>query len=247
MSANFAPRGELPSDNQIDVWAVPLSSTVEESARWERVLSSDEQLRAARFRFARDAIRFRHCHAALRVLLGGYLNVSPWELEFTTSVQGKPQLLAESPLRFNLAHSENLAVMAFGIIGEVGIDVEKVAGVKFGERIAANYFTSEEADLVRQETSADMRARTFLRLWTRKEAVLKAVGCGLTLPLNSVNVAHSDIVAVRAGPDGGIESRWRVQELPLTPEFVGSVAAPQGNWSIHQRSLSSEAFAACFS
>src|SRR5947209_11782674 len=111
--------GELPPKDAIDVWVIPLTSRMD-LMESERVLSSEEQSRAAHFRFERDAARFRRCHAALRILLGRYLDRPASELLFGASELGKPHLVGESPLRFNLAHSKDMAVMAFATLGEVG-------------------------------------------------------------------------------------------------------------------------------
>jgi 4'-phosphopantetheinyl transferase len=238
---NLLPTGELPPDATIDVWVVPLTACTEEGGDLDGVLSSDERARAAHFRFVRDAARFQCCHAAVRILLGRYLKQSASELLLTTAERGKPRLAAESALRFNLAHSNDLAVIAFTTIGEVGVDVEAVAAGVSAESIAAAYFTSEEAALVRQPRAADARARTFLQLWTRKEAIFKAAGSGLFSPLDSIDVAQSKVASVRAGRESGIDSRWRVEDLQLGPEFIGAVSAPAGDWIIRQWVLSNEA------
>ncbi|MGH9696401.1 MAG: 4'-phosphopantetheinyl transferase family protein, partial [Bryobacteraceae bacterium] len=223
-----------PRDGTIDIWTVPLASCAE-AAKLDGVLSSDERSRAARFRFVRDGMRFRLCHAALRIALGHYLGQPASELVFTTGAWGKPRLGAESALRFNLAHSEDLTVMAFTTVGEVGVDLEAVAANIPAESIAKAHFTSQEAALVRQPRSIETQARTFLRLWTRKEAIFKGVGCGLFSALDSIDVAaQSNVVSVGTGLDGGVNSRWRLEDLELGPDFIGVVAAPAGEWTVVQ-------------
>ena len=235
MRASLPPRGELPPQGIIDIWVVPLSSSAEESVELDSVLSSDERRRATHFRFIRDAARFRERRAALRIGLSRYLDQPASELVLTTGVFGKPRLAGESPLRFNLAHSQDLAVMAFTTVGEVGIDLEAVTGTEIPvESIATAYFTPEEAALVRQERPIDAQARTFFRLWARKEAVLKAAGCGLSSPLDSIDVASGNFASVRTGLDAGIDSRWRVEDLELGLDFIGAVAGPAHDWLIRQ-------------
>jgi 4'-phosphopantetheinyl transferase len=167
--------------------------------------------------------------------LSRYLDQPASELALTTGTFGKPRLAGESPLRFNLAHSAGLAVMAFATVSEVGIDLEAVTGTEIcAESIATGYFTPEEAALVRRARSMDTQARIFLRLWARKEAILKAAGCGLLSTLDSIDVAGSNIVSVRTGFDGGIDSRWRVEDLEFGLEFIGAVAGPADDWVIRQ-------------
>jgi len=235
MRTSGSLRGELPPQGTIDVWLVPLTSSAEQSVELDCVLSSDERGRSTHFRFLRDAARFRERRAALRIGLSHYLDQPASELVLTTGVFGKPRLAGDSPLRFNLAHSEDLAIMAFTTVGEIGIDLEAVTGADIcAESIATAYFTPEEAALVRERRSTDAQARTFLRLWTRKEAVLKAAAYGLSSPLDSIDVASGNVVSVRSGTNGGIGSRWRVKEIELGVHFIGAVAGPAHDWVVRQ-------------
>lgn len=127
-SSFFPSHGELPPEGVIDIWLVPLTSTAEESLELDRVLSIDERRRATHFRLDRDATRFRERRARLRMALSGYLDQPASELVITTGAFGKPRLAGESPLRFNLGHSESLALMAFTTGCEIGIDVEAITG-----------------------------------------------------------------------------------------------------------------------
>lgn len=235
MRQTLPPRGELPPGGTIDIWIVSLASLAEESGDLDHILSSDERSRSSRFRFIRDTRRFRRRRAALRIALSRYLDQPASELLLTTGAFGKPRLARESPLRFNSAHSEDVAVMAFTTIGEIGVDVEAVTGAEVSAgSIAAAYFTAQEAVLVRQEHSVDARVRTFLQLWARKEAIFKAIGCGLSSRLDSIDVTRSNVVSVLTGCNGGIDSRWRVEDLEFGFDFIGAVAGPPQDWVVRQ-------------
>ena len=92
-------------------------------------------------------------------------------------------------VRFNVTHSEGLGLIAFSIASEVGIDVETIGrDVEMLELAAAN-FTTNEAAMVAAAQTEDEQARFFFRLWTRKEAVLKAAGCGIANGLKGVDVS----------------------------------------------------------
>jgi 4'-phosphopantetheinyl transferase len=239
MRETLPPLGELPPRGTIDIWMVSLASFAEESEHLDHILSSDERSRSTHFRLIRDSRRFRGRRAALRMALSRYLDQPASKLLLTTGAFGKPSLACESPLRFNLAHSEDLAVMAFTTTGEVGIDLEAVTGAEISAgSIAASYFTAREAVLVRQQRSVDAQVRTFLRLWVRKEAVFKAIGCGLSSKLDSIDVARSNIVLVRAGSNAALDSQWRVEDLDFGCDFMGAVAGPPHNWVVRQRALS---------
>jgi len=152
------------------------------------MLAADEQVRAARFIRARDRRRFVSCRAALRQILGVLLDASPGSLQFRAGGQGKPELVPEPgrdepsdcrhPLRFNVSHSAELALIAVCRGRELGVDIERVRPFAEADRIVASFFsTAEQAAFAMIPDEAKDRA--FVRGWTRKEAVLKALGIGL--------------------------------------------------------------------
>jgi len=152
------------------------------------VLAADEQVRAARFIRARDRRRFVSCRAALRQILGGLLDASPGSLQFRAGGQGKPELVPEPacdepsdcrhPLRFNVSHSAELALIAVCRGRELGVDIERVRPFAEADRIVASFFsTAEQAAFA--SIPDEVKARAFVRGWTRKEAILKGLGIGL--------------------------------------------------------------------
>lgn len=145
------------------------------------VLSVDERERARSFFFERDRRRFIVARGILRSLLGRYLSTAPETIAFRYGANGKPELAgaaAADGLRFNLAHSEGLAIYAFTRVGEVGIDLERIREMPEWERIAATCLPAAES--ARLCTGATQRAtEEFFRAWTRQEARLKALGVGL--------------------------------------------------------------------
>ena len=137
---------------------------------------------------ARDRRRFVSCRAALRQILGSLLDAHPGSLQFRAGGQGKPELVSDGPggessdwrhpLRFNVSHSAELALIAVCRGRELGVDIERVRPMAEADRIVASFFSTAE-----QATFAlipdDARALAFVRGWTRKEAVLKGLGIGL--------------------------------------------------------------------
>lgn len=162
------------------------------------VLSDDEVDRAGRFRFPHLTAKYVLARAVLRCLLGALVEQRPESLQFEIGPHGKPSLnIAGTRLAFNVSHSGDLAAYAVALECEIGIDVEQVRPVPELLTIAGHYFTEEE----RAEISASGPASeaAFFRCWTRKEAYIKAVGGGLSIPLNSFRVP--------VGPVGGVH-RW---------------------------------------
>ena len=176
--------------DEVHLWHVSLRRPHVELARLDALLSGDERVRADRFRFARDRDRFVAARGLLRAILAGYLDRDPADLRFAYGPHGKPTLPApDAELRFNIAHAGEHALVAVGRGRELGIDLEAVrADLEFGE-LAATSLTASERDLLATVPPA-RRPECFASLWTRKEALAKAIGLGLALPFDRVDVAE---------------------------------------------------------
>lgn len=174
-------------DRQVHVWRIPLGVGAGNVARLRSILSPDERQRADRFLKQEIGDRFVIARGSLRRVLGAYLGMAPAELEFTYSGLGKPSLTGVD-LNFNLSHSHELAVLAVAQGGELGVDVEYLRPQANFKAIATRFFAPEEVDAIEQ-LPAEVQLRAFFSCWTRKEAILKAVGKGLTYPLNQVVVS----------------------------------------------------------
>jgi 4'-phosphopantetheinyl transferase len=218
--------GLLPGE--VEVWAAWLDLNAEEAAALWTILSREEQERARRFASERDRGRFAAARGLLRTILGNRLSIEPRGIEFGYSANGKPFLMggfAGTGLQFNLSHSGGLAVFALGRRGLVGVDVEQVRPVPNLSPLAERFFSAREYAEI-QRLSGEEAQRGFFRIWTRKEAWLKATGQGITGPLKSVEVlGSSGDVEVRAEPrDGTGEQRLRLYDLAPAPGFVGALA-----------------------
>ena len=170
------------------LWLVDLAQPV--SAYELACLSPEEQARAARFRAPHDRDRYLRAHARLRQLLACHTDFAAGELAFAAGEFGKPRLAQAPALHFNLAHSDDTAVIAISNAGEVGVDVEVQREVPDASALAVLHFTPEERNEL-ASAPADQVDRVFLRGWTRKEACLKAVGVGLSLAPSSFEVGLS--------------------------------------------------------
>ena len=156
-----------------------------------RVLSRGERVRATKFLVERERRRFVAARAQLRELLGSRLGVAPGTIDLVYGPLGKPALsptFAGSAIRFNLAHSGDVAAYVFTRGLEVGIDVEIVREVPEADRIAAGLFARAEREAYRLLDPID-RPLAFFRCWTRKEALLKAIGDGVGLRLDRCAVS----------------------------------------------------------
>lgn len=180
---------QLPND-EIHIWTASLEKTPERRAEFLPILSSDEQARAKRFYFERDRNHYVAGRAILRILLGNYLGVEPARIEFTYGVYGKPDLetaLNGRNLQFNLSHSKDQAIYAFNWDQPVGVDIEYIHPMKNMEEIAAQFFTANECEMI-HFSPKDQKYESFFKIWTCKEAYLKANGSGLMVPINQVEI-----------------------------------------------------------
>jgi 4'-phosphopantetheinyl transferase len=215
----------------IDVWPISLCEGHLTAVEAEAILSPEERQRAARFYFPEHRLRFRLCHAAVRQILSSYLDSSPSELQFVCESNGKPQLVGYPRLCFNLSHSGDLALLAVADGLQVGVDVEAVR-LHLPVDELARFFTDSEREKLLATADGEARARLFFRWWTRKEAVLKADGSGLSGGLNRLDISNCPPDVVRFPAEG---AWWRIEDLEVPPGYSGALAAPPGPWEIRWR------------
>jgi len=218
---------ETAKAHDVDVWLISCDSVnqIDSSAG---LLSPEERERAARFHRELDRNRFRVTHTATRMILAQYLNVEPRELRFVAQAGGKPEF--DSPFRsagiqFNLSHSSELALLAVAREATVGVDVEWIdPDLRIGE-VAERFFSAAEVSVL-NALPAEERVEAFFSCWTRKEAYIKALGEGLSVPLDSFEVAFGSqraaaLVAVRSNP--AELSRWSMYDLKVPEGYKAAV------------------------
>jgi 4'-phosphopantetheinyl transferase len=192
------------------------------------VLTDEERDRARRFVFDRDRDRFIEARACLRQLLAARLGTPPDSVELVYGARGKPALAAgyaDTGLRFNVSHCDDLTLYAFSCGREIGIDVEAVRPIGDADDIAARFFSQRENRAYRALEPSD-RPLGFFQCWTRKEAFIKALGDGLSYPLNRFDVSltpgePAQILRVEDTP--GDRCGWRLESWSPAPGFVAAV------------------------
>lgn len=197
------------------------------------LLSEAERQRASRFVFGRDRHRFTVARSRLRELLGVRLDVRPESIELAYGNRGKPALarhFADSDLHFNVSHCGDVAVYAFALGREIGIDVEAVRAIRDADDIAARCFSRHENEAYRALDPSD-KPLGFFNCWTRKEAFIKALGHGLYHPLDSfdVSLAPGDpakILRIEGAP--GDHCSWHMEAFSPAPGLVAAVVVESG-------------------
>jgi len=180
------------------------------------VIGADERAHADRFRFARDRRRFIARRARLRQLLGAWVGRAPDALRFGENSHGKP-ILADGPC-FSLSHSADMMMLAIGDVA-VGCDVERIDPALDWPPLAETFFTAtERAALAALPPEAARRA--FFACWARKEAFVKALGLGLSWPLDAFDVSVGATPALLSGGAG-----WAIAAAPDVPGFATAIVA----------------------
>jgi 4'-phosphopantetheinyl transferase len=236
MTADFSWRDPsgwcVPGPAEVDVWRASLDVSASLAARLARPLGPEERARAQRFRSGADQRRFTVARGVLRALIASYVGLPARALRLSEGIHGKPQLVpptADAPhpeLTFNVSHSGELALYAIARGRQVGIDLERMDATTDIEALARRFFSDAERsgfDSVEHER----RTAAFYRVWTAKEAYLKARGLGLSLPLCSFDVALRSGEPTRlmaGGLTGRVESRWTLVELPAGPGYAAALA-----------------------
>jgi 4'-phosphopantetheinyl transferase len=242
---------------EVHLWRVSLNQPIEVVHSLAPLLSPDEQQRADRFRRDQDRQHFIVGRAMLRQILGRYLEISPAALQFGYEPRGKPFLvnapdlqapdlqalslqapgLRFSDLQFNVSHSHELALYAIGRDRRVGVDLEYLSRtLSEVEPLAQRFFAAREyADLM--ALPAEQRRSAFLRLWTCKEAVLKAIGTGLG-GLEQIEIPQSSAPEFQLTTGvGKTIAHWSILQLAsdlITPDldYVGALAIEGDSWQL---------------
>jgi len=247
MTINPGLSFELPvrtvAGGEAHVWKLPLDIDKRTLAKVAGLLSLDERKRAGRFQFELHRDRFIAGRAMLRLILGRYCDVPPAELRFEYAPNGKPTLRrgegicsSGDALHFNLEHSDGIGVLTIARVGPVGVDVEQVRGFPELSEFVRRFFSAREA----AEFSAlrcEGQSAAFFTLWTRKEALLKAIGEGIGQSLDRVEVtflpgAPARVLSLPTNLAAGCE--WSLVDLMILPSYVGALALPVRNASVSQ-------------
>jgi 4'-phosphopantetheinyl transferase len=211
----------------LHLWRLRLDLPDSTQATLADLLAPDEAARAARFHFERDRRHFAAARGQLRQVLAAYTGDAPAALLLAADAHGKPYLArAPRPLHFNLAHSGAWALVAVSAAQPVGADIE-FTGRALDDRasIARRFFAPGEAQRLAALPEAE-QPEAFFRIWTRKEAYVKARGEGLALALDSFEVSLEPDAPrlLWVAGDAAEPGRWTFFAPALPDGYVGAVA-----------------------
>ncbi len=194
-------------------------------AALEALLDPAETAHAARFRFDEDRLAFVAAKALTRAILTLLVKRPPHSWQFRKGPFGKPEPIlwsGEPAVCFNLSHTKGLAVVAASIGREIGVDAEWI-GRPAPLEIAETHFAPEELTQI-YDHMPKHRDETFFKLWTLKEAYMKATGKGIHLALNSFAFGL-DPIRLLSSAEAGESARWRFQVRRIGANHMLALAA----------------------
>jgi 4'-phosphopantetheinyl transferase len=217
---------DLPT-GEVHLWSARLEPPEDLLRQFEGLLSEDERRRADRFRAGRLRNHYTAGRGTLRMLLARYLRNDPASFSLSYQPHGKPELNPPwnaCGVEFNLSHSHELAVYAFTRGEEIGVDVEYIRPMPNAAELMKRFFSPEEVQQWQQMPALQQLA-AFYQGWTRKEAWLKAVGSGLSFPLNEFCVTLDDpahVLSIRG--DREEAAQWWLESCEPSDGYVAAVA-----------------------
>lgn len=217
--------------NEIRLWLMEVDAAPPALlVRWRACLDAQELARADRFYFDADREIYLAAHWLLRQALSHAGPLAPDSWQFAVEQNGKPRIapgLGYRSLNFNLSHTRGFVACAVGYDAEIGVDVERIAPEHAGIDIAERYFSATEIALMRAAPAAD-RAMIFFRLWTLKEALIKATGEGLSRALDTFSFSFAPTAIAFHPPDPNEAARWMFLEERPTPHHALALAVRSG-------------------
>ncbi len=232
---NLPPADLNLSSNAVHVWRASLEQPALPIQQLAQTLSEDEQLRAKRFYFERDRKHFIVGRGMLRTILGHYANTEPNQLQFSYGSRGKPALAStntDSMLQFNLSHSNGLALYAVTRDRQIGIDLEYIRPISDIEQLTKRFFSPSEYSVIRSLPKNEQQV-TFFKIWTCKEAYLKATGEGLAqLQQVEVSLTDGETCQLNIHRDSQGATYWSLQMLAPATDYVAALAVEGHDWDL---------------
>jgi 4'-phosphopantetheinyl transferase len=198
-------RSSILPPNEIHVWRANLAMLREKLSYRFDLLSPDEIARAASFHCEAPREEFQSTRVLLRLLLERYGAGEAGKIRFSYSATGKPAMVG-GRIHFSVSHSEGLALLALAASGPIGIDLEKSRAVGEMDGIAERYFARQDREIYLAAPESERQA-IFFRLWTHREAVLKAIGIGIP--------GLEEVID---------ESKWLVSDVKVEAGYFAAVA-----------------------
>jgi 4'-phosphopantetheinyl transferase len=213
-------RKALKQDDEMSLWQIDFRAFADDMDKVLFCLSIEEKKRAEAYKQADKAFAYIIAHGFVRLLLNALTQIPAQELVFLQGHYGKPYLAQAPELAFNLSYSKRFLFFAHGSKGQIGVDIEAMRKLpNLLQIIEQQFHPDEKAFLL--PFSNDELVTQFYRIWICKEAYIKALGMGLSLPVNSFAVDLAKPARIKG------QSNWFLHEYDLEEAHLGAVASQQ--------------------
>jgi 4'-phosphopantetheinyl transferase len=218
----------------VDVWQADLNQYARCLSKLTAVLNEQEKQRADTFQQPLLRNRYIAVRAITRHVLANYLSAQPADLQFSLGEYGKPDLISDS-LYFNISHTDHLLLIAVGNLPDIGVDIELIKTRSNMDGMAKRCFAESEFQFW-QPLPEPQSQETFYRLWTKKEAFVKAIGRGIALGLNRCEIeSQKDGQIISIPEDYGLACDWKITEIPVIANFCAALVTPNLEFELRQR------------
>lgn len=216
---------------EVHLWLVSVTAMEERLDDFYRLLSKDESAKVGRFHFVKDQKQYIVARGVLRIILSHYCLIEPEVHQFGYNQYGKPFLIDNDWLRFNISHSGDRVLFGFSLNLELGVDIEYDKPFESAHEIVERFFSTQEKTQFRSLPD-HMKNLSFLKCWTRKEAYIKALGMGMSLPLDAFSVSFipgKPACLLETGHDMQAKDRWTIKEVNVGNGYVAAVSVEGRN------------------
>ncbi|BDQ02806.1 MAG: hypothetical protein KatS3mg037_1381 [Ignavibacterium sp.] len=211
-------------NSEIHIHLINISKLRNDIQNFNGILSDEEKEKSGKYKFARDRERAIVTYFFRRKILSEYTGLSPENLSFKIGKSGKPYIDNQglTYLKFNYSHSGDLIVYALNRDAEIGVDIELVEEFPDLNSLVKNYFSHNEQKAFLSLTTLKDKLNFFYKIWTRKEAFVKALGTGLNDDLGKINLYSEKFNSFiekffYSGKD------WIIEELTTPKAYIASI------------------------
>lgn len=207
--------------NEIHIWRFKIDVYEKISDSYFDYLTEEELNRVEKLRKINDKKQFIIAHTFIRILLSNYLKIPLQQISLNRDTHGKIMLEGGGRnISFNLSHSDDWVVLAFSKYKDLGVDIERIHDIQDFLQIAEHFFRKEECEYI-SKTDAESPLCKFYKVWTIKEAFVKATGEGLSRSLKTFSVGRDSIIRIQA--DQNALGVWRYFTLDIDRNYAATV------------------------
>ena len=212
-------------EGHVVVWMTQVLTAQNAMPFLESCLDAHDRERAARFHFAEDRARYVLGRALVRNILGRYLAQAPETIALTYTDHGQPYFPGDETMRFSITHAHDLVAVALTANAQIGIDIEYVERKLNLNELAGRILSADDFGAFKALPGSEKEAE-FFRVWTRKEAYLKARGEGISEGLQKISVSFGpdEVTSLADTRDESTAQKWRMHKLSLPAEYMGALA-----------------------